>query len=398
MKFSPLEGIKVVDLTKVLAGPICSQFLGDLGAEIIKVEAMNGDDTRHWIPKTDDQSTFFLAVNFNKKSIVIDLKRSEGLSVLHDLISQCDVVLQGFKKATAEKLKITYDDILKINPNVIYCEISGYGRQGPLGDHPGYDVMLQAFSGMLSTMGVEEGEYARASFSPVDIGTGQNALSGVLAAVIERQKTGKSVYVEASLLDTALTYMGYLAQSYWATDKDPKPWGTAHPSMCPYQAFKTADGMMVLGAGNDSQWKKFCQVADLEHLLSDPDLLSNDLRVKNMVKTVSLVQARLVEKSTAYWLEALEAQAVPCGPIHHLSQALAHPQVLARDSVTQIMHPTLGMLNKVSFPIHFDGADRKPRRSPPLLGEHTAEILKEIGYSDEKIDLLEQKGVVHRYG
>jgi len=397
MKFLPLKGIKVLDITKVLAGPICGQFLGDLGAEIIKVEALYGDDTRRWNPKNQGESTFFIAVNFNKKSIALDLKDPSGLKILYELIEDSDVVLQGFKKSTAEKLKIDYETVKKINSSVIYCEFSGYGRQGPYGEHPGYDVMLQAFSGMLSTIGQPDGDYARASFSPVDIGTGQNASSGILAALIERSKTNKSVYLEASLLDTALTYMGYLAQGYWATGEDPKPYGTAHPSMSPYQAFKTKDGALVLGAGNDRQWEKFCHSANLAHLLSDPDLLSNDLRVKNMSKTVALVQERLIGDTTDYWLRRLEDIEVPCAPINKLSEALAHPQIAYRDSVTSIFHNTLGSLNKVSYPIQFNGAERGPLSPPPLLGEHTEEVLYSLGYSNEIIKKLHDEKVVYCY-
>lgn len=395
MKFKPLKNIKVVDISKVLAGPICGQFLGDLGAEVIKVEALKGDDTRYWIPKNNTESTFYLAVNFNKKSIALDLKSDEGRAILYELLADADVIIQGFKKSTAEKLRVDYESIKRINPRIVYCEISGYGRQGPMGDDPGYDVMLQAFSGMLSTMGHPDGEYARGSFSPVDIGTGQNALSGILAALIERSQSNQSVYVEASLLDTALTYMGYLAQSYWSTDNDPRPYGTAHPSMCPYQAFKTKDGAMVLGAGNDKQWADFCRVAKLTHLFDDPELASNDLRVQHMAKTVSLVQQCLLEQTTDYWLEHLQQAAVPCAPIHKLSQALAHPQVSSRDSVTSIAHPSLGLLNKVSFPIHFNQSDRSPNCPPPLLGEHTYSIMATLGYSHDRIQELKSKGVIY---
>lgn len=397
MKFLPLKDIKVLDITKVLAGPICGQFLGDLGAEIIKVEAPFGDDTRQWTPKHKGESTFFIAVNFNKKSIALDLKSSDGLKILYELIKDCDVVLQGFKKSTAKKLKIDYDTVKELNPSIIYCEFSGYGRQGPLGEHPGYDVMLQAFSGMLSTMGQPDGDYARASFSPVDIGTGQNASSGILAALIERSKTGKSVYLEASLLDTALTYMGYLAQAYWASGDDPKRYGTAHPSMSPYQAFKTKDGALVLGAGNDAQWKQFCHSSKLTHLLRDPELFSNDLRVQNMAKTVALVQERLIEETTDYWLTLLEAVAVPCAPINKLSEALAHPQISYRDSVTSISHEKLGLLNKVAYPIQFNGAERGPISPPPLLGEHTEEILSSLGYPLETITKLHDEKVIYCY-
>lgn len=395
MKFSPLKNIKVIDISKVLAGPICGQFLGDLGAEVIKVEALTGDDTRHWIPKNNSESTFFLAVNFNKKSIAIDLKTEEGRQLLYELVKDADVIIQGFKKSTALKLQVDFDSIRKINSRIVYCEISGYGRQGPMGNDPGYDVMLQAFSGMLSTMGQPDGEYARGSFSPVDIGTGQNALSGILAGLIERSQTNQSVYVEASLLDTALTYMGYLAQSYWSTAEDPRPYGTAHPSMCPYQAFKTKDGALVLGAGNDKQWEAFCRVAQLTHLFDDPELASNDLRVKHMKKTVSLVQARLLEENTSYWLQLLQQAAVPCAPIHKLSEALSHPQVLSRDSVTHIQHDLLGTLNKISFPIQFNQSDRSPHAAPPLLGEHTKSIMHTLGYNQQQIQDLLSKGVIY---
>jgi len=391
----PLKGIKVVDLSKVLAGPLCAQYLGELGAEIIKIEPVGqGDDTRGWLPQTNGQSAIFMAVNHNKRSLALDLKTQAGQKILHELVQSADVVLQGFGGGTAAKLKVDYATLSAINPKLIYCEISGYGRSGPLGDEPGYDVMLQAFSGMISTMGAPEGAFARASFSPVDMGTGMFGLSGVLAALLERGRTGKGVYLELSLLDTSLGFLTYMAQSYWQSGNDPKPMGTGHPSMCPYQVFETADQPIMLGAGNDAQWRRFCSVAGLEEHVDRPDLATNALRVKNMSTTVALVQTKMKSKTLAQWLECLSQNGVPAAPIHKLSEALAHPQVAARGLIVQTEHPTVGALQQIGLPIKFQDEERRALRPPPLLGEHSQEVLSELGYSDEAIQALRSTGVI----
>ena len=391
----PLKGLKVVDLSKVLAGPLCGQYLGELGADVIKVEPVGkGDDTRGWLPQANGESAVFMAVNRNKRSIAIDLKTKSGQGIVYDLIRNADIVLQGFRGKTAEKLGVDYESLIKINPNLIYCEISGYGRDGPLGNAPGYDVMLQAFSGMISTMGESDGHFARASFSPVDIGTGMNAFSGVLAAIIERSKTGKGVYFEATLLDTALGFMSYMAQSFWMTGDDPKPMGTGHPSMCPYQAFEATDGVMMLGAGNDAQWKKFCEVAGLQDYVNHPDFCTNAMRMKNMQKTVAIVSERFKTKTIEEWLTALRAVGVPCSPIHKLSQALSHPQVLARGIIAESKHPQVGNLQQICLPIKFQNQVRQTNKPPPLLGEHTAEILRDLGYKDDQIESLRHNTVI----
>jgi len=391
----PLKGIKVVDLSKVLAGPLCGQFLGELGADVLKIEPIgHGDDTRSWLPQEKGQSATFLAVNHNKRSVAIDLKSERGQRLVHELVANADIVLQGFGAGTARKLAVDYATLQKINPRMIYLEISGYGRDGPLGKEPGYDVMLQAFSGMISTMGEPDGKFARASFSPVDLGTGSFALSGVLAAVIERERTGTGVYVELALLDTAISQMGYMAQNYWRTGKAPQRMGTAHPAMSPYQAFVTADGHMMVGVGNDAQWRRFCSAAGLEHLSDDARFATNAARVDHFEETVRLVGEVIQTRTTSEWLERLRAGGVPCSPIHTLDQALAHPQVQGRQLLVETDHPVLGRTKNVGLPIKFNGKPREASRPAPMLGEHTDEALQELGLSADDIRQLVAEGVI----
>lgn len=391
----PLKGIKVLDLSKVLAGPLCGQYLGELGADVVKIEPVHsGDDTRAWIPQQQGQSAVFLAINHNKRSLALDLKTAEGRAIVHDLVRNADVVLQGFAAGTAKRLEVDHATLQALNPRLIYCEISGYGRDGPLGNEPGYDVMLQAFSGMISTMGERGGELARASFSPVDIGTAMHGLSGVLAALIERGQTGKGVYVELSLLDTALGFMTYMAQSYWFTGVNPAPMGTGHPSMSPYQAFKAADGPIMIGAGNDSQWRRFCVVAGLQEHVDHPEFDTNAKRVANIERTAALVQQRIAQKTVHEWLQLLRAAGIPCAPVNTLGQALEHPQVAARGLLVDSHHSLLGPLRNMGLPIRFQDRNRQARCAPPMLGEHSAQILAEAGYAADDIARLQSQGVI----
>lgn len=390
-----LKGLTVVDLSKVLAGPLCGQYLGNMGAHVIKVEPIGaGDDTRGWLPQKQGQSATFLAVNHNKQSIAVDLKSDEGRQIVHRLVENADIVLQGFGAGTAAKLGVDYETLAQLNPKLIYCEISGYGREGPLGQEPGYDVMLQAFSGMIDVMGDKGGPMVRATFSPVDLGTGMMALSGVLAAVIERNNTGKGCYVEVSLMDTAMSFMGYLAQNFWLSGKPPQRMGTGHPAMAPYQVFQAADGPVMLGVGNDSQWRKFCPVAGLENHRDDPRFATNADRVAHFGETVALVQQVLGKQPVAYWVAALQAVGVPCAPIHTLPQALAHPQIVERQVVGETTHAVLGAMRSVNMPITFNHAPRAQTCAPPLLGQHTVDVLNDAGYSDAEIQAFAAQNIV----
>jgi formyl-CoA transferase len=394
-RMAPLKDIVVLDLSKVLAGPLCGQYLGELGARVIKVEPVGtGDDTRAWLPQDAGQSATFLAVNHNKRSLAVDLKTDAGRAVVHRLAEQADVVLQGFGGKTAARLGVDYDTLSRLNPKLIYCEISGYGREGPMGEEPGYDVMLQAFSGMISTMGEPGGSYARASFSPVDLGTGSFALSGILAALLARSQTGVGQYLDVSLLDTSLGLMSYMAQNYWRTGRIPQRMGTGHPAMCPYQAFRAADGDLMLGVGNDAQWQRFCAVADLQDYVDVPEFASNAARVRNFDATVALVQARIQTRTVAQWLAALKPAGIACSAIHTLDQALAHPQVAARELIVTTQHPVLGEVRNIGLPVRFNGQPRQAARPAPLLGEHSREILADLGYTSGEIEAMLAAGSV----
>lgn len=394
----PLHGLKVVDLSKIFAGPYCAQYLGDLGADVVKVEPVEGgDDTRSWAPLKQGQSSTFMAFNRNKRSLAVDLKTAEGRDLVHTLVMEADIVLQGFKGGTARKLGVDYETLSALNEGLIYCEISGFGQQGPLGGQPGYEVMLQAFSGMISSMGVADGPHVRVGFSPVDMSTGLLGVIGILSALQERNRTGKGTHVELSLLDTAMSLMSYQAQNYWTTGNPPKRLGTAHPSLAPYQAFEASDGSLMMGAGNDAQWCKLCAILEMSNFATDPRFATNEARVKNLPETVKLVQDALIEKPVQHWLELFAKEGIPHAPIQSLDVALAHPQVAARGLIVKTDHPVLGEIEQVGFPICFNQKSREKPSPPPLHGEHTAEVLRQAGYDETTIADLVARGIVREH-
>ena len=398
---SALAGIRVLDFSKVLAGPMCAQYLGDLGADVIKVEPLeHGDDTRRYPPfmqsGDDMDGTIFLSVNRNKRSFALDLKTAAGREVCRKLVMTADVVIESFGPGVADRLGIGGQELTALNPRLIHCSISGYGNVGSMKEGKGYDAVLQAFSGMLAITGERGGKPARSPFSPVDQGTGLHALVGILAALFERSRTGRGSRVEASLFDTSVGFLGYILQGFWKSGREPQPPGSSHDSLCPYEVFATADRPVLLGVANDPLWRKFCVVAGVPALADDPRFQTNALRVTHRAETVAAVTALLATRTRESWIDALTEAGVPISPVHSLGEMVAHPHTSEAGMVQRYNHPFYGELNTVALPVRLNGARSQTTRSAPLLGEHTHELLREVGYTPESIDELARSGVVNQ--
>ena len=392
----PLAGIKVLDLSRVLAGPLCAQALGDLGAEIIKVESPGlGDETRGWPPfKGKGLGAVFLCVNRNKRSVVIDLKKDEGRTLLHDMVKSADVVIESFGTGVAERLGIDAETLLAVNPCLVHCSISGFGREGPLRMAPGYDVILQAFAGVMSLTGDESGGYIRSPISPIDQMTGTHAIVGIMAALMERQKTGKGGTVNTSLFETALALQRYNLQSYWQLGIQPPKCGSSHESLCPYQAFEALDGPIMIGVANDNLWRKFCRIAGLEHIMDDPRFRTNPDRVAHRAETITRVQEVVAKQPVAFWYDRLFEVGVPCSPINTLGQLLSHPHTQASDMIVKYDHPAVGAVTSVGQPFTLNGEQRIAGSAPPLHGQHTDEVLAEMGFDRVAIDRMRANAII----
>jgi len=403
MQHPPLSDIRVVDLSRVLAGPLCAQYLGDMGAEVVKVENVEqGDDMRVWPPvrTTADGATRvgspYLSANRNKRCIAVDLKSAEGRAIVEKLIARADVVVESFGPGVAERLGVDAASLRIRHPRLICCSITGFGSVGPMKHGKGYDVILQAFCGMISVTGEAGRPPVRAPYSPVDQGTGLHALIGILAALHARERTGEGGTVEVSLFDTATGFMGYMLQNFWERGTEPVRHGVGHEALCPYEAFDASDGPFMLGVANDSLWRAFCGLAGLEAIADDPRFRTNVARVANRAETLERVRAAVRLKTRTEWLAALEAAGIPCSPIHNFDELDRHPHTRESGMVFDYAHPVLGELHGVSQPVRFDGQRGGMRRPPPLHGEHTDEILREMGYSREEIDRLAARHVVRQ--
>jgi len=392
----PLDGVRVLDLSKVLAGPLCAQYLGDLGAEVIKVEAVGqGDETRGWPPfPAPGLGTVFLSANRNKRSIAINMKSEKGRSLVHELAKSADVAIESFGTGVAERLAIDADSLRALNDRLIHCSISGFGRSGPLKNSPGYDVILQAFSGIMSMTGDEGGGYIRSPISPIDQMTGVHAFSGILACLFARQKSGKGASIQVSLFDTALGLLGYNLQTFWERGVQPAKCGSSHESLCPYQAFEAADGPIMIGVANDNLWRKFCAVAGLDAIVDDPRFRTNADRVAHRAETLGHVQLAIASRTVEQWNTALKAVGIPCSPINTIAQLLAHPHTRANPLIMQYDHAAAGRLNCVGHPVTFVGQERGAGLPPPMPGQHTEEILREVGLSPAAIDELRREEVI----
>jgi crotonobetainyl-CoA:carnitine CoA-transferase CaiB-like acyl-CoA transferase len=389
----PLLGIRVLDFSKVLAGPMCTQALSDYGADVIKIESCGtGDDTRGWPPFRSGDGAVFISANRNKRSLALDLKTPEAQEIAHKLAATSDVIVESFGPGVPERLGIDYDTLRAINKRIIYCSVSGFGRTGPLAEGKGYDMILQAFTGMLSFMGEPDSGPVRAPFSPVDQGTGMHALSSILLALLSRDRTGEGCRIDVSLFDTGVAFLGYMLQGYWERGTEPQRFGCAHESLCPYEAFQASDKRVLIGVASEPLWRRFCKVTGLESMLSDARFATNAERVRHRAETVSAIQAVIATRSCKEWVELLTAEGIPCSQINNFADMLSHPHTLESGMVEQYDSPAYGRLNTICPPVKFDGKRNPVLVSPPTLGQHTADILAELGYTDEEVDRLARQG------
>ena len=391
----PLQGIKVVDFSRVLAGPFATQMLGDLGAEIIKIESPDGDDTRHFPPMRDGVSHYFLSTNRNKKSIVVDLKDPKGIQVIRDLIKTADIVVENFRPGVMERLGLGYDAVEAINPRIIYCAISGFGMTGPLKDRPSFDIVGQALSGALSVNG-EAGRPATKMGIPLgDLVGGVYGPIAILGALHERHTTGKGRLIDISLLDGMIGMLGYLAQLSFFQGVDPQPQGSSHPNLVPYGIFPASDGSIVIACLTNVFWARICRALDLPEAIDDPRFSSIEARRDHRAEVTEMLNARTSARTVAELEAFFEAHEVPYAPVLGVGAALSQPQAVAREMVVNVDHPVLGSIPIVGRSIKYPGATPAPVTAPPTLGQHTDEILRTLGRSEEQIADLRTGGTVN---
>ena len=375
----PLHGIRVLDLSRVLAGPYCTMVLGDLGADVIKVESPEGDETRGWGPPfASGESAYYLCVNRNKRSIVLDFKTEAGRAILHELVKRSDVLVENFRPGTLARFALDFDSVAAVNPNLIYCSITGFGQTGPLRDKPGYDFMIQAMGGLMSITGEPEGEPMKVGVAVADLFAGQNAVIAILAALQVRAQTGKGQHLDVSLFDSQVAMLANVASNFLTSGNLPKRYGNAHANIVPYQSFQASDAWFVVAVGNDKQFEKLCQVLGKGELARDPRFAANVGRVENRDELLALLQLVFLTRASDEWLSMLETAGIPCGPINTLDKVFSLPQVEAREMLIHMGHPEIEDLRLVGSPLKFSDTPVDYKLPPPRLGEHAEEILKEL--------------------
>jgi crotonobetainyl-CoA:carnitine CoA-transferase CaiB-like acyl-CoA transferase len=389
----PLDGILVIDLSRVLAGPYCTMELADMGATIVKIEIPgSGDDTRAYGPPfLNGESTYFMSVNRNKKSLTLNLKHERGKEILRQLLQKGDVLVENFRPGTLDGLGFSYDAVHALNPKLIYCSISGFGQTGPYAQRPGYDLIAQAEGGVMSLTGEPDGAPMKVGLSFADITAGMNAFAGILLALLARQRTGEGQRVDVSLLDGQVSLLTYQSGIYFATGKSPERLGNQHPSITPYETFEASDGHIIIACGNQGFWERFCKLAGLEHLLADERFMTMKKRVENRLELTPLVTATVRRRMRQEWYELLDREGIPCGLIKDVAEVCTDPQVLAREMVVQLNHPTAGPIRVNGVPIKLSATPGEVQDPAPLLGQHTDEILADIlGYTASQIAELRQ--------
>ncbi len=400
----PLEGIRVLDLGRHLAGPSCAQFLGDLGADVIKIEnPERGEDGRAAGPPFFDasgpaaqgESAFFLSANRNKRSLAMDIKGPEGQELFRRLAMTADVVVENFRPGVMDALGIGYAVISAQNPRIIYAALSGFGADGPFAARPGLDNIIQGFSGLMSVTGFEGGEPVRVGIPVADLFTGLIGAYGVLAALMARECTGRGQQVETSLLESMVGMLGFQGVRYLNGAGAPPPAGNHHPINAPYGAYRTQDGWVILGATGEKRWNAFCPVIGAPELLTDPRFTTNGGRFAHNAELSELINAKLQARTSDEWVEILNAHGIPCGPIYTMDQSLEHPQVHHREMVVERPHPTMGTVRLLGLPVKLSETPGAIHRAPPLFGQHTDEVLREIGLTEDELAQLRASGLIN---
>jgi crotonobetainyl-CoA:carnitine CoA-transferase CaiB-like acyl-CoA transferase len=391
----PLFGVRVLELAQIMAGPTCGMLLADMGADVVKVEKLAGDDARDYRePRVNGISAPFMMLNRNKRGIALDLKQSAGRDVLLRMVRSADVLTENYRRGAMEKLSLGYDTLSRVNPGLIYCAISGYGREGPWADKGGFDLIAQGFAGLMSITGEPGGPPVKTGNSVADINAGILAAVGILAAYAYKLRTGKGQVVDTSLMEAALQQTYWHAAAYFATGESPGPTGSAHILTAPYQAFRTADGWVNIGGANQANWERIADVLGRPEWRTDPRFADNSRRMQNLAELTAGMNDVLVRRTTAEWLAAFDAAGVPAGPVHSVGEALSHPQTRARGMVADLDHPQAGATHALGCPVHFSQTPTRIDRPAPLLGEHTREVLRELGYAEAEIDALVAQRVV----
>ena len=392
----PLQDIKVIDFSQILAGPFCTMLLSDMGADVIKIEKPNGgDDTRRYGPPfIEGESAAFLTLNRNKRSIVLDLKSEQGIAVVRRMLEDADVMIHNFRPGVVDRMGLGYDDVSALNPAIVYCTVSGFGMTGPYSSRAGFDLVAQGMSGLMSINGFPGAPPAKVGVPMADLNTGMFCAYGILTAYINRLSTGKGQHVDASLIESGIAYTLYESATYFATGEVAGPLGSAHRMIAPYQAFATQDGYINIGAANQNNWERMCRAVGRADLLDDDRFASNPERMVSIDALTPIMEETFRTQTTAHWVEVLENAGVPCGPIYNIEQVYADPHVQSREMSVALEHPKSGSIRNIGVPVKLSDTPGSVRTPAPVLGQHSDEVLAQYGYAEGDVAAFRDAGVL----